>query len=378
MKDEGSCTPYYFLPNVQNQDTSWFSRSPFAIDKVLENAKPFCGKSWDCFQAWQTPGGLYKDQWVTHGGDGAGIQPLDCGGDIGYFEHFDGKGKTHPQGFNHNTYGPKYGACDLTTSISRECNGHIPSYFNHPSKPVVPFNLYECGWWRAYDNPRDASIVKFESGFCSEKALLDAPYYPPGQRLTQSVPTNPNCYGKGRSVTDGGLLGAMGTGGDWFTQSVYAFRNTEDGPELGALWHTFAYTNGKPCGMPPDNLPCPKYKAWLTGTVFPWVCMDNGPDDLLCPWNNEQNNYEKCYCDNEPWRGRNNDPQNPREPNWNTKLVYCVVDDSNNMLCDSIILLNNKREGEYNPVTGCTQNACGGYSKKDATFKLQATSWPPQ
>lgn len=281
-----------------------------------------------------------EDRWIMHGCDGAGSQMMDCLGDVAYFEHLGGQGE------------PAYEDC--MKDVHSQCSFQHPAW-KSKDDPRSWFREYECGWWRAYDNPADASLVDFNQG-CANP--------PAGAPIDDG-----NCYIKGRAVNDGGI--AFGPACDdstpypqcdWYKMAIYAWRNCADCPQLGALYHTFAYnSDGQPCGasgMPECET---QYKAWFAGSVFPWVCSEAGGDDTF-PFTQESN--KMCWCNNEPWNGRDEFA----EPAWGSQIVYCVLDFDDQLLCDSIMLPYDAQDS-WN-ADACGNSECGGYSQKVANFKM--------
>jgi len=296
------------------------------------------------YQVWQDNSA--DDKWVMHGCDGAGAQMMDCLGDFSYFEHFKGQG------------GQQQPDC-VTGGEHALCSFQHPAWTDRDD-PNSWFSEYECGWWRAYDNPVEASLVDFNQG-CSDP--------PAGAPIDDD-----QCYIKGKAVNDGGIaFGPACTKDtpfpqcDWYDMAIYAWRNCVDCPEYGALYHTYAYnSDGQPCGA--QGMPeCEKkYKAYFAGSVFPWVCTSGWGDDTY-PFTMESD--KMCWCNNEPWNGRNEFA----EPAWGSQLVYCVLDFDDKLYCDAIVLPYDAKDSWS--ADDCSNNQCGGYSQKFGPFAMDRSTF---
>lgn len=124
----GSCTPFSFMPNIDNQDCSWMDSGKFSSSPFLQLSNE------DSYQSFSAAG--FDDVWILHGCDGAGIQ-TDCAGDIMYLEHFDSQGPVDLQDCPVGTYGQDHTQC--------------PAFY-HQGKQES-FRGYSCGWWRGYKEP---------------------------------------------------------------------------------------------------------------------------------------------------------------------------------------------------------------------------------
>jgi len=308
LNDDGQCTPFYFQPDTfPNCDGS----APyFGSGEIVPTSY---------YQVYSTSNP--DEKWVAHSCDHAGIQ-TDCKGDIGYLEFFGG-------------YGQDYGC-----QVGVQGVDHNACSFSHPAG--LQFGTYSCGWWRAYDNGWDASAWQYAG--CN---------LPGGG---QPLPSN--CYSMGLAVTDGGLMGPP-SGNDWFTQVVYALRNCEGCTrQEGALINPFT-----------DD---PKYSQFFMGTTMPWVCNvhQEGPAEYVYPYTLQQqgDKYVDCYCDNEPFGGREDFPL---EPNWNTGILYCgLVAGSDYMDCVLITLVKDDWSKDK-----CGQDMCGGHSQSTQVFQLAQSDW---
>jgi len=125
----GSCTPYSFMPNVDNQNCpDWMDSGEFSSQPFFQYSNEYS------FQAFAAPGS--DDVWILHGCDGAGIQ-TDCRGDIFYLEHFGSKQTVAPQDCPLSTYGKTHESC--------------PTFYHQGYDKVFPD--YTCGWWRGFKQP---------------------------------------------------------------------------------------------------------------------------------------------------------------------------------------------------------------------------------
>lgn len=129
----GSCTPYSFMPNIDNQNCDWMDDFGFSSQPFLQYSSEY---SYQAFAAKKPDGSFYDDVWILHGCDGAGIQ-TDCRGDIFYLEHFGSKNPVAPQDCPLSEYGVTHISC--------------PTFY-HQGKGVSLAD-YTCGWWRGYVNP---------------------------------------------------------------------------------------------------------------------------------------------------------------------------------------------------------------------------------
>jgi len=150
-------------------------------------------------------------------------------------------------------------------------------YFDHPGTGQT-FGQYQCGWWRGYSNAWDAALYN-----AWDDIGVDA----------QGA----------NSVKD--------TAMEWL-------RKCDNCPGGDGTLHTFRDdTNAV---------------AWFTGVLFPWVCSWTDGDTSTISWTGESG--KKCYCDNEPWGGRNSWSE---IPNHNLQLIYCAKYDSETGIhCDMI------------------------------------------
>jgi len=124
----GSCTPFSFMPNVDNQDCSFMDSGKFSTSPFFQLGSQYS------YQAFSADG--YPDVWILHGCDGAGIQ-TDCAGDIMYLEHFDSKSPVGEQDCPVGTYGQDHTQC--------------PTLYHQGKQESFPG--YSCGWWRGYSKP---------------------------------------------------------------------------------------------------------------------------------------------------------------------------------------------------------------------------------
>lgn len=226
----------------------------------------------DSYQAYKAENG--DDNWVVHGHDGAGAQATDCLGDWHYFEHF-GQDIGSSTGGGCDMYAPYPGQDPLN-----QC------YFSHPGKETN-FEWYNCGWWRGYtgDNGDDSGLYNSWNDIGVDAAGAPATYDTAMDWLR-------NCY-------------------DTQGNNIDCSMNTMSGVKKG--------------GEEPV--------AYFVGTTFPWICTETSGEDTL-PWTGVDNS--KCYCDNEPWGGRNS---GSTEPNHNTEVLYCgKYENETGMWCDYIKL----------------------------------------
>jgi len=128
-----SCTPFAFMPNVDNKDCSWvnaghFDSAPFFADK---NAFGYQG-----FRAWDPAAKTWKaeDIWVAHGCDGSGIQ-TDCRGDVFYLEHFMKKTPVGKKNCFVGSFGKDHVQCPTM---------YVPGLDKSFEGPG-------CGWWRGFN-----------------------------------------------------------------------------------------------------------------------------------------------------------------------------------------------------------------------------------
>jgi len=292
-----SCTPYWFQPAT----AKWYRQEPFWQDNTPYNSYDFVPntKSQDLegYQGYRSydNGQWAEDVWVVHGHDKAGVQAADCGGDLHYFEWFRGR--------NTNTKGCKW--APYPAHDDGQC------FFTHDGIDGEWFNDYMCGWWRGYDNSVSAALGgpnKENNGLFWYDAGVD-PEPDPGQPALPS---------------------------QW-DSAKYALKNCQNcGPNdtpADGNYHTFIHAPQQPT-------------AWFTGILWPWICN--------CTPNGDGGDFTmkpdcKCYCDNEPWEGRNPLTHGPkwgsisRVFNHNTWIVYCgKYPNDHGMFCDLIELTDCK------------------------------------
>lgn len=263
----GSCTPYSFMPNVNNQDCSWMDSGKFSSSPFFKLSSQYS------YQAFSASG--YSDVWILHGCDGAGIQ-TDCVGDIMYLEHFDSKDPVAGQDCPVGTYGIDHTQC--------------PTFYHQGKQESFPG--YSCGWWRGYNRP-----VGLEEANGDGVGAL-GPHENPGDTDT----------------------------GDYSASLLAALRNCPTCADESALTHPYVGTNAI---------------AYFTGASWPWICTEG--DASYEPYTGSTAN---CYCDNEPWNGRQ--PKNfmGTKPQYNkdAQFIYCGLysDDSAQLklVCDFITLEN--------------------------------------
>jgi len=129
----GSCTPYSFMPNMNNKDCSWMDDGYFSSYPFLQYSNEYLYQS---FAAKRSDGKqFYDDVWVLHGCDGAGIQ-TDCQGDIFYLEHFGSRDPVAGQDCPMSDYGQTHERC--------------PTFYHQGKGASYPD--YTCGWWRGYSD----------------------------------------------------------------------------------------------------------------------------------------------------------------------------------------------------------------------------------
>lgn len=176
-------------------------------------------------------------------------------------------------------------------------------YFDHPGTGQT-FGQYQCGWWRGYDNALDASLWKAWDNIGAD---------------AQGA----------KSVKDTAMM--------WL-------RNCDNCPKGDGTMHTFADV-GSPV-------------AWFTGVLFPWVCSWTDGDTSTIPWTGEKG--KKCYCDNEPWGGRNGGSD---IPNHFMQVIYCAkYQNEAGMHCDMITFT-------------CDSGSCSGSSITAQNFWLPEGSF---
>lgn len=176
-------------------------------------------------------------------------------------------------------------------------------YFDHPGTGQT-FGQYQCGWWRGYNNAWDASLW-----MAWDNIGVDA------QGAT--------------SVKDTAMA--------WL-------RKCDNCPGQDGTLHTFRDA-GKPI-------------AWFTGVIFPWVCSWTDKDTSTLPWTGEVG--KKCYCDNEPWGGRN---FGSNIPNHYLAVVSCAkYENEYGMHCD---MINFK----------CAKGKCSGASITAKNFWVKESSF---
>lgn len=177
-------------------------------------------------------------------------------------------------------------------------------YFDHPGIQQT-FGQYQCGWWRGYDNAWDASLW-----MAWDHIGVDA----------QGA----------NSVKDKAMA--------WL-------RNCDNCPVKDGTLHTFRNA-GKPF-------------AWFTGVLFPWVCSWTDKDSSTIPWTGEEG--KKCYCDNEPWGGRNGDSD---IPNHYLGVVYCArYENEAGMHCDLLTFQ-------------CASGSCSGAKITAKNFRIDEATFP--
>merc|ERR1711983_27725 len=175
------------------------------------------------------------------------------------------------------------GTCDMHA----EYPGQDPlnaCYFHHPGKDEN-YQYYNCGWWRGYEADNDWSGLYWSW-------------------------TDIGVDAQGASST-------KDTAMDWL-------RNCED--LNGNLVDCSVNTMSKVLKDGQEPV------AYFVGTAFPWICTKTAENTM--EWTNVENS--KCYCDNEPWGGRD---VGSTEPNHNIEIVYCgKYDNDYGMWCDYIKL----------------------------------------
>ena len=187
-------------------------------------------------------------------------------------------------------------------------------YLEHPGLGKT-FDQYQCGWWRGYDNAWDASLWKaWDNIGVNAQGLLTEEAAGVKEQAMNWLRQCDNCPADKDGVKDGSL-------------------------------HTWANV-GKPV-------------AWFTGVLFPLVCSwTDGETDTL-PWTGEEG--KKCYCDNEPWGGRD---IHSKEPNHYLAVVYCAkYENEYGMHCD---LINFK----------CDAGSCSGSTVTAKDFWVGESNFP--
>lgn len=166
--------------------------------------------------------------------------------------------------------------------------------FYHPGKDMV-LPGYSCGWWRGYNYPVGIEEASWD-GVGGNKQTGFGPVPSPG----------------------------------W---------NSDYGPAIKAILEncpTCSYGSGLVHPYWESNA-----KAYFVGAIYPWICMQG--DDSMIPYTGYNGNDMKCFCDNEPWNGRQLDgngvdPEIPR----NAEIVYCGLYDAEDpndkikLVCDFI------------------------------------------
>mmetsp|Transcript_104480 Transcript_104480/g.304996 ORF Transcript_104480/g.304996 Transcript_104480/m.304996 type:complete len:329 (-) Transcript_104480:313-1299(-) len=269
----GSCTPYSFMPNEDNQDCSFMDSGKFYTSPFLQLSNVYS------YQAFSASG--YNDVWILHGCDGAGIQ-TDCAGDIMYLEHFDSSQPVAAENCYVGTYGHDHVQC--------------PTFY-HPGKQQS-FPGYSCGWWRGYNTP----------------------------------------VGLQEANSDGiGALGPKESPTDSYTGDYSSSL-------LGVLANCPTCAGGTALSNPYEGS---NAIAYFTGASWPWICSEGGTK--FEPYTGSSAN---CYCDNEPWNGRQlkgflgEKPQYP----FNAQFTYCGLysDESTQikLVCDFITLDNGEAKAQ--------------------------------
>jgi hypothetical protein len=275
------------VPNVANDHMSIltkngacspYNRLPDVQAPACRNPVPEVASDSDPPMIWQSPGA--DNLFIFHGCDGSGIQ-TDCMGDILYMEQF-GVGGAIPHTFNVSPY-----------------PNHSPSNFVHPGNPPVTFPYYNCGWWNGMSRqPGQTGNGDLKTARWLLGVQGDAMYDTFDHLLR-------NCYDM-----NGNLCGSNG--------------KSPKPLAADGLWSN-AFWGDQENGKPPDQL--------LVGTISPWVCSEDSRD-VMEEYTGHKN--LNCYCDNEPWTGRQDDP-NMAQPNWNTVLYYCALY-SDRLKCQTYVL----------------------------------------
>ena len=201
---------------------------------------------------------------------------------------------------------------DLGNKQGNTCNFKEPypaqdnwCYKDHPGTGQT-FGQYQCGWWRGYDNAGDAALS--------------------------------NSWGD-IGVDAQGAKSVKPTAMKWLGNC-----DNCDGND-GTL-HTWRNVHPQPV-------------AWFTGVLFPWVCSWTKGDTSTVPWTGVAET--KCYCDNEPWGGRN---FGSTEPNHNLAVVYCAkFKNEFGMHCDML---------EFK----CAGGACSGAHITNKNFWVGEAGFP--
>lgn len=210
------------------------------------------------------------DTWIVHGHDGAGVQATDCLGDWHYFEHFG------------PDIGSSEGPCDMTAQYPAQ-EPLNQCYFNHPGKETN-FEYYNCGWWRGYNDAEKAGLYNAWGAIGVDAAGTNDATKDMAMEWLRNCWDNVNKMSRDCSM------------------------NTMDGAEKDGQYPV----------------------AYFVGTAFPWIC-DHTSEDTLAQTGVSNS---KCYCDNEPWGGRN---VGSTEPNHNMEILYCgKYENDNGMWCDYI------------------------------------------
>lgn len=201
---------------------------------------------------------------------------------------------------------------DVTEEQSCPTDQSYPAHFNqcafyHHGKNTW-YDKYQCGWWRGYFSAWDAAVYN---------AWDDL-----------------GCDAQGAPVTK--------------TRAMDCLRNCDICPEKDATLHTFRQKD-------PANI-----EGYFTGIQWPWVCA-SADDPAAIDWTGTSN--FKCYCDNEPWGGR--DAQSTT-PNLNMKLLYCATfkGSTDDMYCDLIVFTTNQ-----------AGNDCVGATIQKRAFNLRTTKF---
>jgi len=259
------------------------------LDKYQYRTKDFFhGGDYYKYQAYQDKKDKGDDLWIVHGCDGAGIQ-TDCLGDVLYLENFK-KDPVAPQNCPLSTYG------DITTSFDGKFVHDSCPTFDHPGMQKT-YQDYNCGWWRGYKDP-----IGIEA---ASKDGVGA-YGPAGAEGAQNLANDLN----------------------FALKNVY--QDNERVSSYDGTQHPFQDASSPPL-------------QYFVGAVYPWIC--NYEDDSYLPWTGGQVN---CYCDNEPWNGRNG---NPMTFAVNMRILYCGLYDSDDggkkMVCDLLEPIRKTDNGLY-------------------------------
>jgi len=282
-KKNASCTPYTFQPATKagfQDEIFWQDTSPWTTSPFVWFPPNNPSNGYQAYQYYDPSSGQWgEDIWILHAHDKAGVQAADCGGDVHYLEHFEGRGKQ--------------GTCNMYAEYPAQGqNGDDGICSFHHQGIDEYFQQYQCGWWRGYDNGQNAGFDGINHGGRAWNDMSVDPQNTPGEPPVKS---------------------------QW-DSAKYALNHCKNCPNGNdGTQHTFLAASQQP-------------DVWFTGILWPWRCAHLSTGQPGGEYTGVKDT--KCYCDNEPWGGRNN---GSRVFNHNTQILYCgKYNNEDGMYCDLI------------------------------------------